>query len=55
MTVPSWLVDLMIQKVLQPRYNFDLSKPLPYPDHVRQVVLGSGQVTFLRGPKAKGQ
>ena len=55
MTVPSWLVDLMIQKVLQPRYNFDLSKPLPYPDHVTQIVLGSGQVTFLRGPTRGGR
>ena len=52
MTVPSWLVDYVIQNVLQPRYNFDLSKPLPYPDHVTHVVLGSGQVTFLRGPKS---
>jgi hypothetical protein len=50
-TVPKWLVDYIIQNVLQPKYHFDLSKPLPYTDHVRQVVLGSGQVTFLRGPK----
>jgi hypothetical protein len=50
-TVPKWLVDYMIQNVLQPKYHFDLSKPFPYPDHVKQVVLGSGQVTFLRGPK----
>jgi hypothetical protein len=49
MTVPSWLVDYVIQNVLQPQYGFDLSKPLPYPDHVRQIVLGSGQATFLRG------
>ena len=55
MTVPSWLVDLMIQKFLQPRYNFDLSKPLAYPDHVTQIVLGSGQVTFLRGPTRGGR
>ncbi len=52
MTVPSWLVDYLIHNVLQPRYKFDLSKPLPYPDHVTRVVLGSGQATFLRGPKA---
>jgi hypothetical protein len=52
MTVPSWLVDLIAQNVLQPRYHIDLSKPQPYPDHVRQIVLGSGQVTFLRGPQA---
>ena len=52
MTVPSWLVDYVIQNVLQPRYKFDLSKPLPYPDHVTRIVLGSGQVTFLRGPKS---
>jgi len=51
MTVPKWLVDYMVQNVLQPRYNFDLSKPIAYPDHVTRVVLGSGQVTFLRGPK----
>jgi hypothetical protein len=51
MTVPSWLVDYVIQNVLQPRYHFDLSKPLPYPDHVTQIVLGSHQVTSLRGPK----
>jgi len=50
-TVPNWLVDYIIQNVLQPKYHFDLSKPLPYPDHVKQIVLGSGQVTFLRGPK----
>jgi hypothetical protein len=50
-TVPNWLVDYMIKNVLQPKYHFDLSKPFPYPDHVKQVVLGSGQVTFLRGPK----
>lgn len=51
LTVPSWLVDYMIQNVLQPKYHFDLSKPFPYTDHVRQIVLGSGQVTFLRGPR----
>jgi hypothetical protein len=50
MTVPSWLVDYFIQNVLQPKYGFDLSKPIAYPDHVTQIVLGSGQVTFLRGP-----
>lgn len=50
MTVPPWLVQYVIQNVLQPKYDFDLSKPVPYPDHVRQIVLGSGQVTFLRGP-----
>jgi hypothetical protein len=49
MTVPNWLVDYFIQNVVQPRYGFNLSKPLPYPDHVTQIVLGSGQVTFLRG------
>jgi len=51
MTVPGWLVDYVIQNVLQPRYNFDLSKPLPYPDHVTLIVPGAGQVTFLRGPR----
>ncbi|MGA3327719.1 MAG: hypothetical protein ABSF45_24940 [Terriglobia bacterium] len=52
MTMPGWLVDYVIQNVLQPRYNFDLSKPLPYPDHVTLIVVGAGQATFLRGPKA---
>jgi hypothetical protein len=50
-TVPQWLVDYLIQNVLQPRYHFDLSKPFPYPDHVTMIVLGAGQATFLRGPK----
>lgn len=49
MTVPAWLVDYVLQNVLQPRYGVDLSKPFPYPDHVTRVVLGSGQTTFLRG------
>jgi len=49
-TVPKWLVDYIIEKVLQPKYHFDLSKPFPYPDHVTRIVLGSGQTTFLRGP-----
>ena len=49
-TVPKWLVDYIIQNVLQPKYHFDLSKPFPYPDHVTRIVLGSGQVTFLRSP-----
>jgi hypothetical protein len=51
MTVPRWLVDYVIQNVLQPTYKFDLSKPLPYPDHVTKIVQGAGQTTFLRGPK----
>jgi len=59
MTVPNWLVDYFVQNVLQPRYKIDLTKPLPYPDHVTRIVLGSGQTTFLRGPKVgppgKGQ
>jgi len=54
LTVPNWLVDYVIQNVLQPRYNFDLSKPLPYPDHVTQIVLGSVRATFLRGPTKGG-
>jgi hypothetical protein len=49
MIVPVWLVDYLVQNYLQPKYKFDLSKPLPLPSHVRQIVLGSGQATFLRG------
>ena len=52
MVVPNWLVDYVIQNVLQPRYHFDLSKPLAYPDHVTLMVLGSRQTIFLRGPKS---
>ena len=50
-TVPKWLVDYLIQNVLQPKYHFDLTKPFPYTDHIKRVVLGATQVTFLRGPK----
>jgi hypothetical protein len=52
MTVPHWLVDYVVQNVLQPTFKFDLSKPVPYPDHVIKIVQGSGQMTFLRGPKS---
>ena len=51
MTVPPWLVDYLLQNYLQPKYKFDLSKPLPLPNHVRQIVVGAGQTTFLRGPR----
>jgi hypothetical protein len=54
MTVPPWLIDYLLQNYLQPKYKFDLSKPLPLPDHVRQIVLESGQATFLRGPTSVG-
>jgi hypothetical protein len=50
MTVPSWLVDFVVQNYLQPRYKFDLSKPIPLPDHVTQIVVGSGRAIFLRSP-----
>jgi hypothetical protein len=50
MTVPSWLVDFVMQNYLQPSYKFDLSKPIPLPDHVTQLVVGSGQAIFLRSP-----
>jgi hypothetical protein len=53
MTVPAWLVDYVVQNVLQPTYKVDLSKPLAYPDHVTKVVLGSGQATFLRGSRSQ--
>jgi hypothetical protein len=52
--VPKWLLDYVIQNVLQAQYKFDLSKPLPYPDHVTQIVQGSRQATFLRGPARGG-
>jgi len=54
-TLPNWLVDYVIQNVLQPRYQFDLSKPLPYPGQVTLIVLGSGQVICLRGNKKESK
>jgi hypothetical protein len=48
MTVPSWLVDFVLENYLQPRYKFDLSKPIPLPDHVTQIAVGTGRAIFLR-------
>jgi len=48
MKVPSWLVDFIVENYLQPRYKFDLSKPIPLPDHVTEIALGTGRAIFLR-------
>jgi hypothetical protein len=48
--IPDWLVDLMMEKYLKPRFNIDLSKPFVLPDHVTHIELGSGQATFFRSP-----
>jgi len=50
MKVPGWLVDFVVQNYLQPRYKFDLGKPIPLPQHVSQIVIGTGQTIFLRNP-----
>jgi len=47
-SMPDWLVDFVVENYLQPRYKFDLSKPLPLPDHVTHIELGAGQATFFR-------
>jgi len=52
-TVPDWLVDLLLENYLQPRYTFDLSKPIALPDHVIRVELDNGEATFVRGPDKK--
>lgn len=52
-TVPDWLVDFLLENYLQPRYKFDLSKPIALPDHVLRVELGSGEATFVRSPDKK--
>jgi hypothetical protein len=52
-TVPDWLVDLLLEKYLQPRYKFDLSKPIALPDHVVRVKLDNGEATFVRSPEKK--
>jgi hypothetical protein len=49
--VPDWLVDFVVENYLQPRYKFDLSKPIPLPDHVTHIELGSGRATFFRSPQ----
>jgi hypothetical protein len=48
--LPSWLIEFVLQNYIQPRYKFDLSKPIPLPEHVSQLVLGTGQAIFLRSP-----
>ena len=47
--VPDWLVEFVVENYLQPHYKFDLSKPIPLPDHVTRLQLQSGQATFYRG------
>ena len=48
--IPDWLIEFVLENYLQPRYKFDLSKPLPLPDHVTRIQLGSGRATFIRSP-----
>jgi hypothetical protein len=48
--IPDWLVDLVMENYLKPRFNIDLSKPFVLPDHVTRIELGSGQATFFRSP-----
>jgi hypothetical protein len=48
--MPNWLVDFVLENYLQPRYNFDLSRPFVLPDHVTRIELDLGQATFFRSP-----
>lgn len=48
--LPSWLIEFVLQNYVQPRYKLDLSKPIRLPEHVSQLVLGTGQAIFLRNP-----
>jgi len=48
--LPSWLIEFVLQNYIQPRYKVDLSKPIRLPEHVSQLVLGTGQAIFLRTP-----
>jgi len=52
-TVPDGLVVLLLENYLQPRYKFDLSKPLALPNHVTRIELSSGEATFVRSPDNK--
>jgi len=52
-TVPDWLVDLLLENYFQPRYKFDLRKPIALPDHVIRVELDNGEATFVRSPDKK--
>jgi hypothetical protein len=47
--VPDALVSFLLESYVQKRYNIDLSKPLPLPDHVTRIELGVGNATFYRG------
>jgi hypothetical protein len=47
--VPDALVSFLLASYVQKRYRLDLSKPLPLPDHVTRIELGSGNATFYRG------
>lgn len=47
MTVPDWLVDFVLENYLQPRYQFDLSKPFALPDHVTHIELASRRSHLL--------
>ena len=51
MTVPSWLVDYVIQNVLQPRYNFDLSKAPAVSRSRHDDCAGFGPSHVLAGPQ----
>lgn len=53
MKLPDWLVDYVLENYLQPRYHFDLSKPLPLPDHVTRIELSHGEAAFIRSAQAK--
>jgi len=46
--VPDALVSFLLESYVQRRYNIDLSKPLPLPDHVTRIELGAGNATFYR-------
>ncbi len=53
--LPDWLVEYVLENYLQPRYHFDLSKPLPLPDHVTRIELSHGQAAFIRSPQQKNR
>lgn len=51
-SIPDWLVEFVVENYLQPRYNFDLSKPFALPDHVSHIELGAGRAAFFRAPQS---
>ncbi len=52
-SIPDWLTRMFVESYLKQKYNIDLSKPFPLPDHVAHIVLADGRATFVRGARKR--